>query len=317
MNKKELYKDFFRQISFCEKGEKIYHKIYEKYKGKKILVFPHKSLGDIFILGLFKKSEVVDFQEEHVLVVPGGACKKVANNEGIKNVEVITELEMQQMIKYIMYIGEDVLGCKILHFLYYHTSLFYSIINYKRYNFLECYSKFVFMHQLQVNKCEVNKKVGEEILKKYPINKNKTIVIAPYAKSVYNFSMEFWNNMVMLLRNQGFKKIYTNCAGNEQPIVGTEKIDISINDMSSYLDEAGIFIGLRSGLCDLISKSKCKKIILYPTKSFIEDSINYYSIKLFPFVDNIREYEIENECVPYDDILNYIGEQNYENKTLC
>jgi len=76
---------------------------------------------------------------------------------------------------------------------------------------------------------------------------------------------------------------------------------------------------LRSGLCDLISKSKCKKIILYPSKSYIDDSIDYYSIKLFPFAYNIKEYEIDNdkEYVPYDDILNYIGDQDYENETLC
>lgn len=305
-----IYKGFRNAIKSHNKGEKIVNIIQKNNSGKRLLFFPHKSLGDIYILGLYEKVQSVVYEEDYVLVVVGNACKKVATNVGFLNVVALSEDAMKQCITYITYEGEDKVKCKILHFLFYHTSIFYKIIDYKKYNFIECYRKFVFQKSLDnISGCNY-KKISEEYLIKYPVIKNRTIVIAPYAKSVTNFSPEFWLNLVMILRNQGYKRIYTNCAGDERPIIGTKKLEIPFEEMIAYLDIAGIFIGIRSGLCDLISQSRCKKIILYPEKSFIKNSKEYYSLNLLPNTRNFREYEIQDECMPYDDIIKYIYGEN-------
>lgn len=46
------------------------------------------------------------------------------------------------------------------------------------------------------------------------------------------------------------------------------------------MEAAGNFIGLRSGLCDVISQSHAKKIILYPDRIYQEGKyISFYSLK--------------------------------------
>lgn len=304
---KSLYNELRKALQSCKKGKKLFNNLKKRNSDKKILLFPHKSLGDIYILSLYKNSNSLVFADKYVLVVIGNNCMSVAKQFGFADVLAITEESMFQIIEYIMFMGEEKLNCKILHFLYYHTSVFYSIINYKKYNFIQCYSDFVF-HKLIDNSCikYKQKKCSACILRKYPIIQGKTVVISPYAKSITNFSFDVWTNIVMVLRNQGFKRIYTNCAGDESPILGTIKLTISLSKISSFLDEAGIFIGLRSGLCDLISQSQCKKIILYPEDSYIKNSLDFYSLRLLPNTINFKEFTIYDECVPYDDILKYL-----------
>ena len=62
---------------------------------------------------------------------------------------------------------------------------------------------------------------------------------------------------------------------------------------NSVVEYAGYFIGLRSGLCDVISNSKSKKIIIYPKAKIGETRlIDYYSFK----TDHEDPYIEEIEC---------------------
>lgn len=298
---KEKFNNEFKKV---KKGEKLYKKIIKKCDDSKIYIFPHKSLGDIYILGLYKDADCKMFKEKYCLVLVGEGCKKVAQLCQLKNIICISQIDMEALIKYVMICGEETLNCKILHFLYYHTNIFFKIINYKKYNFIECYSKYVFKQELI--KKPANKMFFRTIISASKHNTDKSIVIAPYAKSVENFSYDFWMNLVALLKDCGFHNIYTNCSDTESPLNGTKKINISLEDISQFVENIGVFIGIRSGLCDLISYTNCKKLILYPSKSYIDNYLEYYSLKNIPYAQNYKEYEILDECIPFDDMLNYL-----------
>lgn len=90
-----------------------------------------------------------------------------------------------------------------------------------------------------------------------------SVILSPYAKSVTNISADYWRQIVSYFREKGFA-LYTNVTKEENALPDTEPLGIPLNQMQSATEWAGTFIGLRSGLCDVIQHAACHKIALYP-----------------------------------------------------
>jgi hypothetical protein len=96
---------------------------------------------------------------------------------------------------------------------------------------------------------------------------DRTVIIAPYAKSVSNIPLSFWEETVRRKIREGFR-VLTNTVGGEEPIAGTEAITIPITKMISATEQAGFFIGVRSGLCDVLITAKCNKTVIFPNSFY-------------------------------------------------
>jgi hypothetical protein len=59
-------------------------------------------------------------------------------------------------------------------------------------------------------------------------------------------------------------KIYTNTSGDETPIRGTEPLCAPLAQMTAAAEHAGTFVGLRSGLCDVLFSANCRKVVVFP-----------------------------------------------------
>ena len=98
--------------------------------------------------------------------------------------------------------------------------------------------------------------------------RGKTILLSPYStcSKEYLPSNKVWEKIAEHLKGRGYT-VATNCFGKEDPVKGTLPMSILYQDLVPFLNEAGGFIGVRSGLCDILSQSTCKKIIIYPEQS--------------------------------------------------
>ncbi|WP_298068259.1 hypothetical protein [uncultured Mailhella sp.] len=96
----------------------------------------------------------------------------------------------------------------------------------------------------------------------------KTVLLAPYStcSKTHLPPDSFWEATAAHLQESGYT-VATNCFGREKPVKGTIAISIEYSDIVPFLNEAGSFIGIRSGLCDIISQSSCHKIIIHTEKS--------------------------------------------------
>ena len=111
----------------------------------------------------------------------------------------------------------------------------------------------------------------------------KAAIISPYAKSVASLPGNLWTDIVDDLRQQGYE-LFTNVCGDEKPLQGTKPISPRIAEMKSAVERAGLFIGIRSGICDVIKTADCRKIALYPDYYYCDTkwkSIDMYSIDGF------------------------------------
>lgn len=105
-----------------------------------------------------------------------------------------------------------------------------------------------------------------ELHEKYFIDKDKTIVITPYAYSTKPLDMRFWMFLVMVLTEKGYR-CYTSVnkdAAHEQPILGTEAMTINFREMHYISDKVKCFVGSRVGIFDFLGMTDAKTIDISP-----------------------------------------------------
>ena len=71
-------------------------------------------------------------------------------------------------------------------------------------------------------------------------------------------------------------------AGDEKPLSGTQPISPAISEIQSLVERAGTFIGIRSGLCDVLREASCRKTALYPDYNYCDTrwkAIDMYRIE--------------------------------------
>ncbi len=117
------------------------------------------------------------------------------------------------------------------------------------------------------------------------IPKGRAIIFSPYAKSVTAIDPMVWTDAVKYFTAAGYK-CYTNVVGNEKPIRGTEAISPSLMEMRSVVERAGTFIGIRSGLCDILREARAKKTAIYPDYNYCDTgwkALDIYYIDQFQY----------------------------------
>lgn len=95
------------------------------------------------------------------------------------------------------------------------------------------------------------------------IKPGKAVILSPYAKSVTRIPQECWERIIEYYAEREYQ-LFTNTAGEEKALDGTERIEVKLSELRSVVERAGTFIGIRSGLCDVIRESSGRKIALYP-----------------------------------------------------
>ena len=74
--------------------------------------------------------------------------------------------------------------------------------------------------------------------------------------------------------------VFTNVTDNQKEIRKTLRLNCALRDINSVVELAGNFVGLRSGLCDILANCDAKKIIIYPDVKYDYITVfNYYSFE--------------------------------------
>ncbi|MDR1533181.1 MAG: hypothetical protein LBS62_13550 [Clostridiales bacterium] len=141
----------------------------------------------------------------------------------------------------------------------------------------------------------------------------KTVLIAPYSASLRGLEppQEFWIQIVGTLQSRGYSML-TNCAGKEQPLPNTKPLLVPYALSVPFLNAAGGFIGIRSGLCDIISTTTAKKIILYPYEAIYWPdgmSLAFTGLNHMGLCDDAVELEFAPMWANMDEITKKVLEQ--------
>ncbi|MCM1100977.1 MAG: hypothetical protein NC398_06290 [Acetatifactor muris] len=248
-----------------------------KYPGRFLILCPFAALGDIFFTMSYLPRFLAARQiSDCVVCVPGNACRQVAELFGLYPVETYAQKELDELIQACIYM-ED--GNSYIA----HQDRPYVVNLHKA-----LYTKCIPLEQIYC--CGVFGLPGDTVpvrprnLTDFPgledIPQGKSVILAPYAKSVTMLPQTFWKDIVQELRAKGYS-CFTNVAGGEKPLEGTTAVCPTIAQMQSVVERAGIFIGIRSGICDVIRYADCRKIAFYPDYNYCDTrwkAIDMYAI---------------------------------------
>ena len=141
----------------------------------------------------------------------------------------------------------------------------------------------------------------QEIFEKNGLVPGKTVLFSPYAgkNSMWDIPISIYEKLAQMFIEEGYK-VCTNSGDTykEPAVPGTVLVQIPYRIVREFCECAGYFIGLRSGLCDIISDARCIKIILYDTKMKTDGICSFYkffSLKNMGLCDDAIEIELKNE----------------------
>jgi len=271
---------------------------YRKFikKSQTMFIAPYTGIGDIYLAGLFfneylNKNNI----DNYVFIVVNGACKKVAEMFNIKNVIIVKPTITDSIIGYSTFLRMDWQPVVLNDGWLAERSQW--IRGYKGLNFEKVFRYFVFgfdnnmRHKLPPRKNWQNE--IDELFKKNNLIKGKMVILSPYSNTLFELPNTFWESIATHCKQLGYS-VCTNCAAkNEKPVKGSEAVFFPLGMAIEFVEAAGCFIGIRSGLCDVISSAKAKKIILYEKDGFFYKSspYEYFSLEKMGLCDDAVELE--------------------------
>nr|MDE7476608.1 hypothetical protein [Lachnospiraceae bacterium] len=243
-----------------EEGMELLLKAKEKYHGVFRIYCPFQALGDIcfmmsFLPYFLGQREIKDY----VVFTIGETCAEVARIYGAENTEVLTQKEMDEQIQAVLYTRDE--NAFIPHQDRPYVQTLYKALYIKKISLEDIYKYGVFALSKD---CVPYRPVNLEVYDKLEsIPKETSVILSPYAKSVTNIPEGYWNRIRDYYKREGYM-VYANVAGDEEALSGSIRLEIPLAQFQSVVERAGTFIGVRSGLCDVIRWADCKKTVLYP-----------------------------------------------------
>lgn len=242
------------------RGIRILEKIRRRYDQYFCILCPFAALGDVYyamayLPGYLENNHI----KNYVVITVGRACADVVAMFGCEDRETLNQKDMDELVQAVLFTGAR--DAFIAHHDKPYPNLLMRALYVKRIPFELLYRCGVFgMEKDRGPSCP---NVLRPFLGCDSMVKERSVIISPYAKSVAGIDSGVWNQIISHFRKMGFE-VFTNIAGEEKPLAGTRTLRTCLMELKAAVEWAGTFIGVRSGLCDVIKDAACRKIVLFP-----------------------------------------------------
>ena len=264
-------------------GDEVLSKLLIKFENYFIVFCPFNALGDVYFMmsywSAFAKARNIT---NVVFCVVSKVLTEVVHMFGDYYVEVYKQNDLDAMIQSVLYrknINAFIAHQDRPYIIELTKALYVKMISLEK---IYCCGVYGLPENTKpvVPNCNMYVYKGLDT-----IPEGKAVIFSPYAKSVIPIEPKVWEEAVAFYNKKGFK-CYTNTVGDEKPLLGTDAISPSLLEMRSVVERAGTFVGIRSGLCDVIREAKAKKIALYPDYYYSDTrwrAIDIYKIEKFEY----------------------------------
>lgn len=234
------------------------------YPGYFRILCPFPALGDVY----YAMAYLPHFLEKknagnYMVAVIGGSCAAVVKMFGGQNIVALRQAEMDELVQAAIY-TEDPSSFIAHHDRPYVVNLA-KALHIKKIPLEMLYRCGVYGLPRDAAPCSPRNLQAYGALHK--IKKGRTAILAPAAKSVTNIPHSYWEQIIAHYKGENYQ-VFSNVAAGEEPLAGTEALDVPLPQIQSAAEQAGTFIGIRSGLCDVLKEASCKKIALYPDRYY-------------------------------------------------
>lgn len=225
-----------------------------------LVICPFSALGDVYYTMAYLPYYLEKKKIGHYAVVTvGRACAEVARMFGCGDPAVLSQKDMDELVQAVLFTGAQ--DAFISHHDRPYTNLLMKALYVKLIPFEQIYRCGVF--GLEPGCRPYAPAMRRAFPGKDRIQKGRAAILAPYAKSVAGIPAEVWEEIISYYKEKEYQ-VYTNISGGETALPGTEPLTAELAEFQSAVEQAGTFIGVRSGLCDVVREASCRKIVLFP-----------------------------------------------------
>lgn len=301
---------FTGNINELLRGRQIYIELLEKYgENVEFFVNPANSLGDIYLMSLYIDG-YLDRIKNVIFIFGSKKSMELAYRLGIEPCVYIHYSDIEGLLRFAQVFQFEKNHLKLLHTGFVHFRIWSRMLTYLGITWMEHYKELFELPDNIIPRDKIlygNEDEVQRIFLNNNLKKGKTVLLSPYANTIRQIPLQYWDELAQYLMDMGFC-VCTNIGGkNEIPVKNTIQLCVDINNFSLFVEKAGYFIGIRNGLCDLLLKCNAKIIILYSNEVF--DLINVYdffSLKRMGKVDLMLEEILYEEGSSLMHLAQYI-----------
>ena len=278
------------------RGRDVYLNIRNAFPEQEILLSPFDASGDIYLSSLYISEYVIREKiSDYVVVVTSRAAQKISELCDYKTL-LISMDDAYHLMNYARMVGFEHYG---IHYINVGYSMQRICRVYNRIDINTLHQRLAFKDDMRRKTSVMRQKSSDSIFEDNCLKRGQTALIAPYSNTEGNISSDVCETIIEMLRNNNYD-VCTNVAEDEKVLPGTKGLFIPYNQIIDFVNKAGLFIGVRSGLCDIISSTTSKMIVFYKAIDR-----NVYDLKEMGLKEtNILQYNFED--------VEEKGEQLYE-----
>lgn len=247
-----------------ERGIRLLEGQKERHPGRYRIYCPFPALGDVYYtmayLPYFLEGKGVS---DYAVFTIGDSCGQVAELFGAEHTEALSQQDMDESVQAALY--TEAPEAYVAHHDRPYTVNLGKALYVKKMTLETIYRCGVFGLGPDQEPQKPSKRKPCSLLEQ--IEPGRAVILSPYAKSVTSISEDCWLQIIGHYEKKGYE-IFTNTAGDEKALPGTIRLAVKLAELQSAAERAGTFIGLRSGLCDVIKDAACRKIALYPDRYY-------------------------------------------------
>lgn len=287
----EALEDMENQLA---RWEKAYDEIRRTYLDEFLFINPHVS-GDVYLSCLYLDGYITENKiTKYVYLVANKAAQKVAELFGVTAV-IYDKEKLFDIVSWGRSKGFEKTKIKKMHPAIGKQRGLWQFVMDIDYNTMM--QKWIFNSRKRRTMPKLNQENSDYLFEKYNLKKGRTVIIAPYSNSVDQMDIELFREIVDRLIENGFS-VCTNIAGKEEALSNTTGIFLPYINSIDFVNKAGYFIGARSGLCDVISTTSAKMVVLYRKDTYkhfslVEMGLKTNSIKEI-IIDRITKEEMRD-----------------------
>ena len=307
---------FLKNMYGVQDGYRNYLELEAGFEDERYLMVRHTpATGDVYLSCMFLKEFALKNKiKNYSLVLVSNGCRRIAEMFGYENVVVVDTKVAKSIIDAWVYLGDSYMKVFPLMSMAYRTKERFHYEDYNLINFRDLFCKELCGLPDDTEGEKPQFASDDEYVNiffdKNHLLRGKTAILAPYAGSINSqIPIDFWNLLAEKLKDFGYT-VCTNCGrDSEKPIEGTCAAFFDYEHGKPILEQAGVFISVRNGLCDILSSAECRQFILY--EDGYSHSLNYdlFSIRKMGLNSwaNEYRYSANDETDVINDILSKIN----------
>lgn len=261
-----------------------YEELRNRYKGQYLLIHPYAS-GDMYMSCLYLEDYIKRCSiDQYKILCANKSSQSVGKLFGFNPIEEDREMLLNAILYARMY-GFDDLRIKNTH-AYPVNSRGHHV--WHQIDFNTYVQRWVFQSKTKKVVPKLVQKGSLRLFEEKNLIPKRTILISPFSYTMEPMKDIVFEEIVAELSNRGYM-VCTNIWGDEKPLLGTIGIQIPYDYVIDFVDNCAGFVGMRSGLCDIVSSTSTKMVVYHKEFCFNQFSLERMGLK----TNNILEICID------------------------